>query len=220
MTRTPLLLALGLVPILATSACNAADPAANGGQAAAPATTTAADQRPFTATEVSRFDQPWAMTFLPDGSLLVTEKRGKLQHLDLASGQKHEITGVPKVAYGGQGGFGDVILHPQFARNHVIYLSYAEEGTLDTRGAAVARATLALDASGAGQLKDLKVIWRQSPKVSGEGHYGHRLAFGPDGKLWISSSERQKFDPAQDMSGNLGKIIRLNDDGSPRVRFC
>ncbi|MFY1079889.1 PQQ-dependent sugar dehydrogenase, partial [Escherichia coli] len=71
-----------------------------------------------------------------------------------------------------------------------------------------------LDANGAGQLKDLKVIWRQSPKVSGEGHYGHRLAFGPDGKLWISSSERQKFDPAQDMGGNLGKIIRLNDDGS------
>ncbi|EED7114833.1 PQQ-dependent sugar dehydrogenase, partial [Salmonella enterica subsp. enterica serovar Typhimurium] len=80
---------------------------------------------------------------------------------------------------------------------------YAEEGTLDTRGAAVARATLALDANGGGQLRDLKVIWRQSPKVSGEGHYGHRLAFGPDGKLWISSSERQKFDPAQDMGGNL-----------------
>lgn len=161
MTRTPLLLALGLVPILATSACNAAGPETTPAAKAAPAT--AADQRPFTATEVSRFDQPWAMTFLPDGSLLVTEKRGKLQHLDLASGQKHEITGVPKVAYGGQGGFGDVILHPQFARNHVIYLSYAEEGTLDTRGAAVARATLALDANGAGQLKDLKVIWRQSP---------------------------------------------------------
>ncbi len=213
MTRMPLLLALGLVPILATSACNAAGPAASGAQTAAPASA-ATDQRPFTATEVSRFDQPWAMTFLPDGSLLVTEKRGKLQHLDLASGQKHEITGVPKVAYGGQGGFGDIILHPDFARNHVVYVSYAEEGTLDTRGAAVARATLALDATGAGQLKDLKVIWRQSPKVSGEGHYGHRLAFGPDGKLWISSSERQKFDPAQDMGGNLGKIIRLNDDGS------
>lgn len=103
MTRTSLLLALGLVPILATSACNAADPAANGAQAVAPAASAATDQRPFTATEVSRFDQPWAMTFLPDGSLLVTEKRGKLQHLDLASGQKHEITGVPKVAYGGQG---------------------------------------------------------------------------------------------------------------------
>ena len=101
----PLLLALGLLPILATSACSAADPAAGGAQATAPAAATA-DARPFTATEVSRFDQPWAMAFLPDGSLLVTEKRGKLQHLDPASGRKHEITGVPKVAYGGQGGFG------------------------------------------------------------------------------------------------------------------
>ncbi|WP_313053275.1 PQQ-dependent sugar dehydrogenase [Stenotrophomonas cyclobalanopsidis] len=208
--RAPLLLAMGLLPILAATACSAASPDTT---AAAPAATSA-DQRPFTATEVSRFDQPWAMTFLPDGSLLVTEKRGKLQHLDLASGQKREITGVPKVAYGGQGGFGDVILHPDFARNNVVYVSYAEEGTLDTRGAAVARATLALNADGSGALKDLKVIWRQTPKVSGQGHYGHRLAFGPDGKLWISSSERQKFDPAQDMSSNLGKIIRLNDDGS------
>ena len=75
MTRTPLLLALGLVPILATSACNAADPAANGAQTAAPAASTTADQRPFTATEISRFDQPWAMTFLPDGSLLAVYVR-------------------------------------------------------------------------------------------------------------------------------------------------
>ncbi|MCA7026322.1 PQQ-dependent sugar dehydrogenase, partial [Stenotrophomonas acidaminiphila] len=59
-----------------------------------------------------------------------------------------------------------------------------------------------------------QVIWRQAPKVSGNGHYGHRLLFGPDGKLWISSSERQKVDPAQDMGGNLGNITRLNDDGS------
>ncbi len=71
-----------------------------------------------------------------------------------------------------------------------------------------------LDAQGGGRLADAQVIWRQTPKVSGNGHYGHRLLFGPDGKLWISSSERQKFDPAQDMGGNLGKIIRLNDDGS------
>ncbi|KAF1014248.1 MAG: Aldose sugar dehydrogenase YliI [Stenotrophomonas maltophilia] len=217
MTRKPLplLLAFGLLPILATTTCNAADPAGTAQAAAPSAAATASNaQRPFTATEVSRFDQPWAMTFLPDGSLLVTEKRGKLQRLDIASGAKHEIRGVPKVAYGGQGGFGDVILHPDFARNNLVYVSYAEEGTLDTCGAAVARATLALAADGGGELKDLKVIWRQTPKVSGQRRYGHRMVFGPDGMLWIGSSERQKFDPAQDMGSNLGKIVRLNEDGS------
>ncbi|MCF7221409.1 PQQ-dependent sugar dehydrogenase [Marilutibacter chinensis] len=172
---------------------------------------------PFVTLEVARFDEPWAMTFLPDGRLLVTEKRGKLKLLELQgadAGKTGEISGVPEVAYGGQGGFGDVILHPDFANNRLVYLSYAEAGEGDTRGAAVARARLNLDAKGGGRLSDLKVIWRQVPKVTGQGHYSHRLAFGPDGHLWISSGERQKFDPAQDMASNLGKIIRLNDDGS------
>lgn len=206
----PLLLsmALALTPALFTSACSAdpADPAAEAAVKAA--------QWPFAATETARFNEPWAMTFLPDGSALITEKAGKLIHFDPASGKRGEISGIPAVAYGGQGGLGDVVVHPQFASNGWIYYSYAEEGEGDTRGAAVARAKLVLDASGGGQLSDAQVIWRQTPKVSGRGHYGHRLAFGPDGKLWISSSERQKFDPAQDMKSNLGKIIRINDDGS------
>jgi glucose/arabinose dehydrogenase len=119
---------------------------------------------------------------------------------------------VPQVAYGGQGGFGDVILHPDFAKNHVVYVSFAERGDGGS-GGAVARATLTLDANGGGKLDALSVIWRQVPKVDGEGHFGHRLTFGPDGKLWITSSERQKFTPAQDMKSNLGKIVRLDDDG-------
>ncbi|MDG2525059.1 PQQ-dependent sugar dehydrogenase [Stenotrophomonas sp. HITSZ_GD] len=171
-------------------------------------------QWPFTATEVARFDEPWAMAFLPDGTLLVSEKAGKLQRLDPRSGRKGAVSGVPEVAYGGQGGLGDVLPHPDFARNGWVYLSYAEPGEGDTRGGAVGRAKLALDEKGGGTLSDFKVIWRQVPKVSGKGHYGHRLAFGPDGKLWITSSERQKFDPAQDMRSNLGKIVRLNEDGS------
>jgi glucose/arabinose dehydrogenase len=154
------------------------------------------------------------MAFLPDGRLLVTEKRGQLQLFDFRTGKATRISGVPKVAYGGQGGFGDVLPHPKFAQNHWVYLSYAEAGEGDTRGAAVARGKLVLDAAGGGSLQDVQVIWRQVPKVSGQGHYGHRLAFDRDGKLWIGSSERQKFDPAQDMASNLGKIIRLNDDGS------
>nr|WP_051176417.1 PQQ-dependent sugar dehydrogenase [Luteimonas mephitis] len=186
------------------------------GVASAAATAAPADRdaRPFNATEIAKFNEPWAMAFLPDGRLLVTEKKGALKLVDLATGKTGNIKGVPEVDYGGQGGFGDVALHPQFASNHLVYVSYAEAGDGDTRGAAVARGTLALDDSGGGTLQDMKVIWRQVPKVDGRGHYGHRLLFGKDGKLWISSSERQKFDPAQDMQSNLGKMIRLDDDGS------
>jgi aldose sugar dehydrogenase len=171
----------------------------------------------FTATPVARFDEPWAMAFLPDGRLLVTEKRGALMLLTM-DGSTAEIRGVPRVSYGGQGGFGDVVLHPRFADNGLLYLSFAEAGERGTSGAAVARARLVLDGGGGnaagGELTDLEVLWRQVPKVDGQGHFGHRIAFGPDGYLWISSGERQKFDPAQDMEANLGKIVRLNDDGS------
>jgi len=200
---TRLVLALALALPAAPSAFAADAPAALGRA-----------QWPFTVTELAHFDEPWAMAFLPDGTLLVSEKRGALKRFDPRNRHVGSVSDVPQVDYGGQGGFGDVLPHPDFARNGWVYLSYAEAGEGDTRGAAVARARLALDANGGGTLSDLRVIWRQVPKVSGRGHYGHRLAFGPDGKLWITSSERQKFDPAQDMATNLGKIVRLNDDGS------
>ncbi|WP_372017420.1 PQQ-dependent sugar dehydrogenase [Pseudoxanthomonas sp. 10H] len=179
--------------------------------AAASAQAPAAADRPFDTVEMARFDEPWAMTFLPDGRLLVTEKAGRLWVQDVASGKRTRIAHVPEVVHAGQGGFGDVVLHPQFAQNGWVYLSYAEAGEGNTSGAAVARARLDLEAN---ELDDLQVIWRQVPKVAGNGHYGHRLAFGSDGLLWITSSERQKFDPAQDMDSNLGKIVRLRDDGS------
>lgn len=167
---------------------------------------------PFSVKRVAQFNEPWALAFLPDGRLLVTEKQGKLKLFDITHKTTKDITGLPQVAYGGQGGLGDVVLHPQFNKNQWVYLSYAEEGQ-GGRGAVVARATLTLSADGGGQLSHFKVIWRQVPKVSGEGHYGHRLAFDPQGLLWISSGERQKFEPAQDMNSNLGKMIRLHDDG-------
>ncbi len=169
--------------------------------------------KPFETTAIERFEEPWAMAFLPDGRLLITEKKGALKLYSIGA-QAHDIRGVPRVAYGGQGGFGDVALHPSFAQNRLVYLSYAEAGEGDTRGAAVARAELVLERNGGGALANLSVIWRQVPKVSGSGHYGHRILFGPDGRLWISSGERQKFEPAQGMNTNLGKILRLNPDGS------
>lgn len=207
MTRTlALSIALALSPLAALTACaNTPDPAAEAAIAQA--------DWPFAATEVARFNAPWAMTFLSDTTALVTEKGGVLKQVDVATGQAVDVAGVPAVSVGGQGGLGDVITHPDFANNRTVYLSYAEEGDNDTRGAAVARARL-VDTANGPALEGLEVIWRQVPYTTGRGHYGHRLAFGPDGKLWISSSERQKFDPAQDMASNLGKIIRLNEDGS------
>ena len=160
---------------------------------------------------MGQFDEPWAIEFLPDGRALITEKPGSLKLL-AGKNEIYDISGEPVVAYGGQGGLGDVVLHPDFATNQLVYLSYAEPGSGDTAGAAVARAYLELTATG-GTLSGLEVLWRQ-PKVPGQGHYSHRIAFDADGYLWISSGERQLMSPAQQMDSNLGKIIRLHDDGS------
>ena len=167
----------------------------------------------FLIEEVASFDQPWSMAFLPDGNFLVTEKPGKMFLMNQAGETLSEISGVPEVAYGGQGGLGDVAIHPDFNENKTVYVSFAEEGENDTRGAVVIKATLDLTEEG-GALSNLEYIWRQVPKVTGRGHYAHRMAFSEDGYLFISSGDRQKFDPAQDMTSNMGKIIRLNDDGS------
>ncbi|MDO5609191.1 MAG: PQQ-dependent sugar dehydrogenase [Pseudomonadota bacterium] len=204
-----------LAAALVLAACQNGTPAN-----AAPTATPAAESvrpssaEPFQREEFARFDEPWAMSFLPNGRLLVSEKAGKLFLFDPASKSKGEISGVPKVAYGGQGGFGDVVPHPKFGENGWVYFSYAEAGEGKTRGAVVARAQLTLHQAGGGALSAPEIIWRQTPKVEGGGHYAHRIAFAPDGHLFISSGDRQKFDPAQDMQSNMGKIVRLNDDGS------
>ena len=168
---------------------------------------------PFAVREIGRFNEPWAMTFLPRGrQALITERSGKLK-LWQEDGPTLDVAGVPAVAYGGQGGLGDVILAPDFATSSTIYLSWAEPGDGGTAGAVVGRAKLVQGA--APRLDGLQIIWKQDPKVTGRGHYSHRLAFSPDGQyLFIGSGERQKFDPAQDMKANLGKIVRLNPDGS------
>lgn len=165
---------------------------------------------------VAHFDEPWAIASLPDQRLLVTERQGKLKIFNPKNKQMLDVLGVPPVSYGGQGGLGDVVLHPNFAKNHWIYLSYATKGQ-GGYGAVISRAKLDFSNPNQPKLTDVKQIWQQVPKVSGQGHYGHRMVFGADGKLWVSSGERQKFDPAQNMKSNLGKILRLNDDGSASV---
>ncbi|WP_284089791.1 PQQ-dependent sugar dehydrogenase [Acinetobacter pittii] len=184
-------------------------------------TTAKADQsvavkQTYQVEAISHFNEPWAVTSLPDQRLLVTERQGKLKIFNPKNKQMLDVQGVPAVNYGGQGGLGDVILHPDFAKNHWVYLSYAIKGQGGS-GAVISRAKLDLSNPNQPKLNEIKQIWQQVPKVSGQGHYGHRMLFGTDGKLWVSSGERQKFDPAQNMKSNLGKILRLNEDGTAAV---
>ncbi|HAV5337368.1 TPA: PQQ-dependent sugar dehydrogenase [Acinetobacter baumannii] len=174
---------------------------------------TSAAKQTYQVEAVAHFNEPWAITSLPDQRLLVTERQGKLKIFNPQNKQVLDVQGVPAVNYGGQGGLGDVALHPDFAKNHWIYLSYAAKGQGGS-GAVISRVKLDLSNPNQPKITDIKQIWQQVPKVSGQGHYGHRMLFGADGKLWVSSGERQKFDPAQNMKSNLGKILRLNDDGS------
>ncbi|WP_180103561.1 PQQ-dependent sugar dehydrogenase [Acinetobacter sp. YH12134] len=195
-----------------TTGCNAQTEPANSAKAAQSSETSKTSQS-YQLERVARLQEPWAMAELPDGRLLITEKRGRLKLFNPSNKLLLEVKGVPKVAYGGQGGLGDVALHPQFAQNRGVYLSYVEAGT-GGYGAVVARAELDLKDAAQPQLKNVQQIWGQVPKIPGQGHYAHRLLFDQAGYLWVSSGERQKFDPAQDLNSNLGKILRLNADGS------
>lgn len=159
---------------------------------------------------VATFDQPWAMTFLPNGRMLLTEKVGRLR-LVTPTGSVSTVAGVPAVFASGQIGLHDVVLDPAFATNRRIWLSFAEAAGSGQR-VAVARGTLDADAT---SLSDVAVVWRATPDATG-GHPGARLAFSPDGRyLFVSTGERQQGTPAQDLSGTLGKILRLNLDGTP-----
>ncbi len=159
---------------------------------------------------IATFDQPWAMTFLPDGRLLVTERGGVLR-LVTDTGTKTTITGTPAVAAAGQGGLLDVALDPQFASNRRVYLSFAESAA-GSSGLAVARGTLNTTATA---LEGVTTIWRQNPKIAGDTrHFGGRMAFSPDGFLFVTAGERHQGAPAQDHAQTLGKVVRLNLDGT------
>ena len=165
------------------------------------------------ARALAELDAPWAMTFLPDGRALVTEKAGTLVLVDAGGARLGTIEGVPEVRPEGQGGFGDVVLHPDFEDNALVYLSWIERDGSGS-GAVVARAPLSLGADG-GALGPLERVWTQAPKLDSSRHYSHRMAFDDEGYLYVTSGDRGQQTPAQDLSNNLGTIVRLVDDGTP-----
>lgn len=203
-----------IASLAALAACSADTSLAVGNGNASVAGDSSAPGETFRIEMLATFDEPWAMAFLPGTSqALITEKRGRLllwtDGGDAAAAVP--VAGVPAVDYGGQGGLGDVVAHPDFARNRIVYLSWAEAGP-GGRGAAVGRARLSAPGSPP-RLEGLQLIWRQSPRTDDRGHYGHRLALR-GGHLFITNGERQRFDPAQDPGQHLGKIVRLREDGS------
>jgi aldose sugar dehydrogenase len=176
--------------------------------------------RPFTSSTVTTFDSPWAMDFLPGSGVrltnmaLVTEKTGKLWLLDVGTGRKQQVAGVPQVHVEGQGGLADVVAHPGFAGNQRVYLSFSEAGPSGTSGGAVGYGRLILG-TGAPRLDGFHVIWRQQPKVRGGAHYSQRIAFAPDGTMFLTSGERFQFSPAQDLENDLGKVLHMTAEGAP-----
>ena len=179
-------------------------------------TALAQEPYPFVSTPITELNEPWALEFLPDGRLLVTEKGGTIQ-LVTQDGQKTQVAGAPTVDYFFQGGLGDIALHPDFASNNIVYISYVEAGPNETRGAVVAKGTLNLSAPA---VEGLEVIWRAEPKVEGGLHFSHRILFDDEGHMFVSVGERNNnaetpdSAPGQKLDSTLGKIVRLNDDGS------
>ena len=196
---------LAVVVCLATAL--AAPAAAQAPRSPTPATV----DGPITVTEVARgLDHPWGLAFLPDGRMLVTERSGALLLLDRDGRARRTVTGTPKVEAGGQGGLLDVALSPTFERDRRVYLSFSEAGDGGV-GTAVARGVLN-DA----HLDNVEVIWRQIPKIRGSrNHWGSRLVFARDGTLFVTTGDRYSARPmVQDLSTTIGKVVRINADGS------
>jgi glucose/arabinose dehydrogenase len=165
-------------------------------------------------TVAQGLSNPWGLEFLPDGRMLVTERHGRLRIVDRDGTISAPLAGVPAVVAVGQGGLLDVALDPAFATNDIIYLSYAESGPDGTAGTSVARARLSAAEPAIG-LDDVRVIYRQQPKVKGGNHFGSRIVFGRDSTLWITQGERFAYrEQAQDLGSDLGKVVRLSRDGS------
>lgn len=194
---TPARCLLTLIFVVAVTACRAADPANSG------------EEHAFRVVTMTRgLEHPWGLAFLPDGRRLVTERPGRLR-LVAADGtlDPQPVTGLPTIAIHGQGGLLDVALHPGFAENGLIYLSYAARGEGGV-GTEVARGRLVDH-----RLENVEVLFRQQPKSSGGRHFGSRLVFDRQGYLYITLGDRGEQERAQKMDDLAGKIVRLHDDG-------
>ena len=158
-------------------------------------------------------DHPWGIAPLPDGSMLVTERRGRLLHVGADGTLGKPIDGVPEVDARGQGGLLDITLHPDFSDNRLVYLSFAEKGE-GGNSTAVARGSLAEDNR---SLRNVEIVFSQKPKVRSNMHFGSRIVFDREGRVYVGLGERShnRFRvQAQDLNSHLGKVVRLADDGS------
>ena len=179
------------------------------GQEAPHSTTPKPSRLPGRLVDVARgLEHPWGLAFLPDGRMLVTERAGRLRLVSRSGEPSASLTGVPEVRAGGQGGLLDVALSPRFAQDRLVYLSFSEPGP---GGAGVAVARGRLNERG---LEETRVIWRQQPKVGTSIHWGSRLVFRPDGTLFVTLGDRNSREHVQDLATTIGKIVRLNADGT------
>ncbi len=194
---TPARCLLTLIFVVAVTACRAADPANSG------------EEHAFRVVTMTRgLEHPWGLAFLPDGRRLVTERPGRLRLVAVdGTLDPQPVTGLPTIAIHGQGGLLDVALHPGFAENGLIYLSYAARGEGGV-GTEVARGRLVDH-----RLENVEVLFRQQPKSSGGRHFGSRLVFDRQGYLYITLGDRGEQERAQKMDDLAGKIVRLHDDG-------
>lgn len=164
-------------------------------------------------TVAQGLSRPWGIDFLPDGRMIVTEKAGRLRIVTPAGELSAPLAGVPEVDSGGQGGLLDVTLHPNFAANRLVYLSYSEPGPGGTSSTAAARAALSVDGS---RLENLQVLFSQKPKLSSGRHFGSRVVFAPDGRLFLTTGDRGSHSvrgQSQDLDSHVGKVIRLAENG-------
>ncbi|MBX7483692.1 PQQ-dependent sugar dehydrogenase [Qipengyuania qiaonensis] len=218
------ILAVTLSPLLLASSCGSTGSGDSQPTPIATSTTPPAAGEwngTFAIAEHGSFAEPWASAFIPGTEMLfITEKAGTAKIFDTSSDRLITVSGLPQVDYGGQGGLGEVAFLPsesaQTVGRRTIYLTWAEAGSGDMRGAVVGRGQLVCQQAGTCSIEGMNVIWRQTPKVTGRGHYSHRIAFSPDeSHMFVASGDRQKLTPAQDTTNTLGTIVRLNLDGTP-----